>query len=207
MALESFNAYHSYLKTIEPLNDAERGRLFTACLQYSMTGEAPELKGNERFVFPSMAAQIDRDKGKYAARCKKNAENISKRWDTNVYDGKNRIPTDTKHTKDKDKDKDKDNTPCSPPRGAGELFDLFWAEYPKNRRTGKARCAAWFKTHQPDEQTVQAMVAAIRYLKTTEQWTRDGGQFIPMPATFLNQRRWEDDTAKPPVEKKERWLT
>ena len=64
MALESFNAYHSYLKAIELLNDAERGRLFTACLQYSMTGEAPELKGNERFVFPSMAAQIDRDKEK-----------------------------------------------------------------------------------------------------------------------------------------------
>lgn len=108
MAMESFNAYHSYLKAIEPLNDAERGRLFTACLQYSMTGEAPELKGNERFVFPSMAAQIDRDKEKYAARCKKNAENISKRWSTTVYDGKNRIPTDTKHTKDKEKDKDKD---------------------------------------------------------------------------------------------------
>ena len=30
MALESFNAYHSYLKAIEPLNDAQRGRLFTA---------------------------------------------------------------------------------------------------------------------------------------------------------------------------------
>lgn len=108
MALESFNAYHSYLKAIEPLNDAERGRLFTACLQYSMTGEAPELKGNERFVFPSMAAQIDRDKEKYASRCRKNAENISKRWSTTVYCGKNRIPTDTKHTKDKDKDKDKE---------------------------------------------------------------------------------------------------
>ena len=26
MALESFNAYHSYLKAMEPLNDAERGR-------------------------------------------------------------------------------------------------------------------------------------------------------------------------------------
>lgn len=108
MALESFNAYHSYLKAIEQLNDAERGRLFTACLQYSMTGEAPELKGNERFVFPSMAAQIDRDKEKYASRCRKNTENISKRWSTTVYGGKNRIPTDTKHTKDKDKDKDKD---------------------------------------------------------------------------------------------------
>lgn len=106
MGLESFNAYHSYLKAIEPLNDAERGRLFTACLEYSMTGVAPELKGNERFVFPSMAAQIDRDKEKYTARCRKNSENVSKRWNTVVYDGKSRIPNDTKHTKDKDKDKE-----------------------------------------------------------------------------------------------------
>lgn len=50
MALESFNAYHSYLKAMEPLNDAERGRLFTACLQYSMTGEAPELTGKIKAV-------------------------------------------------------------------------------------------------------------------------------------------------------------
>ena len=58
MALESFNAYHSYLKSIELLNDAERGRLFTACLQYSMTGEVPDLRGNERFVFPMMKEQM-----------------------------------------------------------------------------------------------------------------------------------------------------
>ena len=139
MALESFNAYHSYLKAIEPLNDAERGRLFTACLEYSMTGEAPELKGNERFVFPSMAAQIDRDKEKYASRCRKNAENISKRWSTTVYGGKNRIPTDTKHTKDKDKDKDKDNIyPLSP---NGDNPPAGGTKKPKN--AAKAAIEAW----------------------------------------------------------------
>ena len=62
MAFDSFNAYHSYLKSMDPLNDAERGRLFTACLEYSMTGEAPDLRGNERFVFPVMKERIDRDK-------------------------------------------------------------------------------------------------------------------------------------------------
>lgn len=117
MGLESFNAYHSYLKAIEPLNEAERGRLFTACLEYSMTGIAPELKGNERFVFPSMAAQIDRDKERYTERCRKNSENISKRWNTIEYDGKSRIRNDTKHTKDKDKDKDKDYSPPISPDG------------------------------------------------------------------------------------------
>ena len=51
-----------YLEAIEPLGDAERGRLFTALLQYARTGEAPRLGGNERFLFPMMRAQVDRDK-------------------------------------------------------------------------------------------------------------------------------------------------
>ena len=99
------------------------------------------------------------------------------------------------------------NNPLYPPRGLQERFDLFWSEYPGSRRTGKAKCMAWFQTHNPDDQTVDAMVKALRYLKTTRQWTTNDGQYIPMPATFLNQRRWEDDTAKPPEEKKVRWLT
>lgn len=77
MAREYFHAYHSYLDAIEPLNDAERGRLFTACLYYSMTGEVPELRGNERFVFAGMKSQIDRDTKQYEIRCETNRRNGS----------------------------------------------------------------------------------------------------------------------------------
>lgn len=75
MARAYFNAYHSYLESIELLNDAERGRLFTAYLVYSMTGEAPELRGNERFVFAGMKSQIDRDCRQYKNRCETNRKN------------------------------------------------------------------------------------------------------------------------------------
>ena len=112
MALNSFNAYHSYLKSIEPLNDAERGRLFTALLKYSSTGTAPELRGNERFVFPMMKEQIDRDAEKYEAKCAKNRESSAKggaanakRWEPN---GSRTAPKDKDKDKDKNKDKDKD---------------------------------------------------------------------------------------------------
>ena len=50
-----------YLDAIEPLGDAERGRLFTSLLTYARTGEVPQLGGNERFLFPMMRTQIDRD--------------------------------------------------------------------------------------------------------------------------------------------------
>src|SRR5699024_11096726 len=91
----------------------------------------------ERFVFPSMAAQIDRDKEKYAARCRKNSENASKRWDTVVYDGKSRIPNDTKHTKDKDKDKD-NIYPLSP---NGDIPPAGGSKKPKN--AAKAVIETW----------------------------------------------------------------
>lgn len=118
MAIEYFCAYHSYLDSMEELNDTERGRLFTACLIYSKTGEAPQLRGNERFVFPTLKAQIDRDKATYDSRCKKNSDNIRKRWNTDVYDGEQPCTNDTK-TKEKAKVKAKDNIP--PSEVCGEL--------------------------------------------------------------------------------------
>ena len=33
---------------------------------------------------------------------------------------------------------------------------------------------------------------AISCSKRSPQWQRDDGQFIPLPATWLNNERWED---------------
>lgn len=109
MAREYFCAYHSYLKSTELLTDAECGRLFRACLEYSMTGISPELRGSERYVFPTIQQQIDRDREKYNSFCESQREKIKKRWDTTVYNGKFGIPDDTKNTKEKTKTKTKEN--------------------------------------------------------------------------------------------------
>ncbi len=117
MAREYFNAYHSYLEAIEPLNDAERGRLFTACLFYSMTGEVPELRGNERFVFAGMKSQIDRDSKQYENRCEINRRNgslggqkPSERYQTlpNATDGNQMPPKEKEKEKAKEKTKAKE---------------------------------------------------------------------------------------------------
>lgn len=60
-----FCAYHSYLENMELLNSEERGRLFTALLEYSKDGTLIPLTGNERFVFPGIRSQIDRDKAQW----------------------------------------------------------------------------------------------------------------------------------------------
>ena len=112
MSLESFNAYHSYLEAISPLNDEERGRLFTALLLYSKTGECPQLTGNERFIFPSMKGQIDRDRQKYEAKCARNRDNVKRRWESESCVPIRSYTNDTKdkeEDKEKDKEKDKDS--------------------------------------------------------------------------------------------------
>lgn len=123
MALESFNAYHSYLDTMEALNDAECGRLFRALLEYSATGAAPELRGNERFVFPGMRSQIDRDIEKYKAKCARNRENGEKgggQSPPNAPERPRTPPKDKDKDKDKDKEKDKDKDISFPPNGVKE---------------------------------------------------------------------------------------
>ena len=73
-------------------------------------------------------------------------------------------------------------------------FADFWKAYPKKQGIGAAE-KAWKKI-KPSEQLLGAMLFAISKQKRGRQW-REG--YIPNPATWLNQRRWEDvvDDAPP----------
>jgi len=70
--------YSRYLQTLAPFTDAERGRIMTAMLTYSTTGEIPEFEGNERYIWPTIQAQIDRDADAYQEKCVKNRANGAK---------------------------------------------------------------------------------------------------------------------------------
>ena len=130
-----------YLDAIEPLGDAERGRLFTSLLEYARSGEAPQLGGNERFLFPMMRAQIDRDNaamtvlsetrsraGKSGAEAKQANAEFAKQNKQMPN-----LPSKSSYDKDKDKDKDKDyiSPPPPLPRKAPTFDEV--AEYAKLR--------------------------------------------------------------------------
>ena len=38
-----------------------------------------------------------------------------------------------------------------------------------------------------------SMLAAIAVQSKSAQWLKDGGQFVPYPATWLNDGCWQDD--------------
>ena len=71
----------------------------------------------------------------------------------------------------------------------GALFDKFWNEYPRKEDKTKAKKA--FIKLRPDKALVGEMLNALKWQKTMEQW-RDR-RYIPLPTTYLNGRRWEDE--------------
>lgn len=71
------------------------------------------------------------------------------------------------------------------------LFDTFWTNYPKKRSKGQAE-KAWAKI-KPNEQLTGEILSALERAKTSADWQKDGGQYIPYPATWLNAKGWEDD--------------
>ena len=73
-------------------------------------------------------------------------------------------------------------------------FDEFWALYPKKKSKGQAEKA--FTKLSPSPDLFTKILNAIEAAKLTEQWQKDGGQFIPYPATWLNAKGWEDEIAE-----------
>lgn len=72
-----------------------------------------------------------------------------------------------------------------------ERFDKFWNAYPKKKSKGVVE--KWFTKNKPSEDLVNEMIDKINLLKTTEQWKKNNGQYIPYPSTWLNAKGWEDE--------------
>lgn len=80
---------------------------------------------------------------------------------------------------------------CAKKNDWEETFNRFWEAYPK--KAGKGNCEKWFKSHKPNLDLLEEMLAAIRRQKQSDQWQRDNGKYIPYPHTWLNGKRWEDE--------------
>ena len=70
----------------------------------------------------------------------------------------------------------------------GGAFTRFWAAYPK--KVGKDRAAEEWRRKGCEAQT-DIILAALDL--QSGYLLRDGGKYIPNPATWLHQGRWKDD--------------
>lgn len=66
-------------------------------------------------------------------------------------------------------------------------FITFWEAYPVHANKVGAR-QEFAKIDAP----LEVLLESIEMWKRTDQWKKDGGQYIPYPAKWLKERRWED---------------
>jgi hypothetical protein len=70
-------------------------------------------------------------------------------------------------------------------------FERFWAAWPPHKRKDDKRaCVARWKVRGYEEIADQ-IVSNVQAWKLSDDWAKDGGNFIPAPLVYLNSQRWE----------------
>lgn len=132
--MEYLKVFTDFEYAIEPLSDAEKGRLFTDMLRYARTGEEPIPTGNERFIWPTAKANIDRE-----------LKFIEKQKQNGMKGGRPKKPTETqenpekpKETQKSQKDKEKEKKNSFLTKTIKTPLDCAIEEFREYRKSMKA---------------------------------------------------------------------
>ena len=191
---------HEYLEEMDILSDAEFGRLIRALLEYSMTGEEKELSGGEKAHWKRVRNRENRYQEGFENNEKVKTERARSaakaRWNnaqacaSNANDANacTSIPSNAKNAYTNTNSNTNSNTKAKEESNAREDFEKFWSAYP--RKAGNKQKA--FEAFKKAGVSLDILLTAVENQKQSAQWSKDGGQFIPHPTTWLNGKRWED---------------
>jgi hypothetical protein len=76
-------------------------------------------------------------------------------------------------------------------RSGDDGFDGFWADYPRKQKLPDAR-KAWASL-SPSPELQHRILAHVAAQKNSEDWRRERGKFVPLPASYLRGERWLDE--------------
>lgn len=181
-------------------SDQENGveiayRFLMALLDYGLDGTEPTLTGAAASMWVLTKPNLDVSIKKSEAGAKGGSTAQANGKQTSSKPEANAKQTASKRQPDKgigNRDKGIGNRDITPKAPKGADFDAFWLTYPKKVGKDAAR-KAFSRVKVP----VETLLSAIEQQKCSRQWQEDGGQYIPNPATWLNQGRWQDELPKP----------
>ncbi len=137
------------------------------------------------------------DEGYFNSRCDAEIARYNKQVETNRSLGKmGGRPKKTESVPKRNpkltlKEEDKDINTISSVAPTTSRFNDFWSAWPPSKRkVAKTACEAKWKRQALDP-FADKIIASVTRLRASEQWLTG---FDPAPLTFLNQKRWEDDS-------------
>lgn len=81
-------------------------------------------------------------------------------------------------------------------RSIEQGFEQLWTSYPEVRRGSKSVAAEAYRRSVTSERDIKAVQVALNKWKRSEQWSRDGGQYIPSLHNWLDRETWKSDPPK-----------
>ena len=106
----------------------------------------------------------------------------------------NRPASDQQATTNKNVKNEK-NGKKPPLRSYTDDFMKFWNIYPQ--KTGKGKAFDVWGEIKPSSELIETIIKAVESQVLSLQWQKDDGKYIPHPATWLHQERWEDTLSVP----------
>lgn len=134
--------------------------------------------------------QADDDLSDFEVKSQKARDAVNARWAIRSYSERNTLE---KKREEKTREEKKINIPLA---AIASRFSEFWSAWPAGQRKyGKeAALASWVKQALDTETDV--IVAHVLKSRESEGWLSG---YIPAPTTYLNQRRWDNQTTSLPV--------
>lgn len=163
---DGFVFYRSFAEALDDLDDTTFRAVTDALMWYALDGKQPELTGIASAIFKLIKPQIDANTRRY--------ENGKKGGRPKKEEPEK--PTTTKAVRKSSAEKRQEEV----------WFEQFWAEYP--RKVAKPTARLKFIAKCKDEETFNRIMFGLKLHK--KSW--NDPQFIPHPATWLNQERWND---------------
>ena len=137
------------------------------------------------------------DEGYFNSRCDAEIARYNRQVETNRSLGKmGGRPKKTESVPKRNpkltlKEEDKDINTLSSVAPTTSRFNDFWSAWtPSKRKVAKTACEAKWRRQALDP-FADKIIASVTRLRASEQWLTG---FDPAPLTFLNQKRWEDDS-------------
>ena len=200
-----FTFYESFYKAAKRIKDpTARAEVYDAICEYALYGNEPDIDALSEMaaiafelIKPNLdASRKKAESGKLGGRKKQSESNLEANGSKTEAKRKQKEASEhqeqTESKKENKKEKEGENKIENKKKSYdADGFAAFWAAYPK--KAGKADALKAWNKLKPDVVLQEQMGKALEVQKQSQQWRKDGGQYIPMPATWLNGRRWEDE--------------
>ncbi len=207
---KSFVFYYDWRDILEPLGYEATGKLMYAILKYVCDDEETDFKDVAlKISYNFIINTIKRDGEKYKEICEKRASSGKLGGRPPKANALSENQMLLKKAKKADNDNDNDNvnvnvnvtdnvvnnksssfskkTACV----YDDVFLSFWSEYPK--KVGKGEAFKQWKKLRLSVDDLQDIKSSLSWQKKSSAWVESNGRFVPNPATYLSQRRWEDE--------------